>query len=149
MARKTALSVISNGKKKTTGGKSQRSSGKHDVELGRRLRLRRVEQKMSQAELGDKLGVSFQQVQKYEKGVNRIGASRLQRIATVLDVPVTFFFDDTDAGKRENDSKREVESLLFLDSSFSLRLLRAYSAVKNQAVQRQFVSLIESIAANE
>ena len=104
---------------------------------------------MSQAELGDKLGVSFQQVQKYEKGVNRIGASRLQRIATVLDVPVTFFFDDTDAGKRENDSKCEVESLLFLDSSFSLRLLRAYSAVKNLAVQRQFVSLIESIAANE
>jgi transcriptional regulator with XRE-family HTH domain len=95
------------------------------------------------------LGVSFQQVQKYEKGVNRVGAARLQQVATALDVPVTFFFDDVDAGKRANDSKREVESLLFLDSSFSLRLLRAYSAVKDQAVQRQFVTLIESIAANE
>jgi transcriptional regulator with XRE-family HTH domain len=149
MARKTTLSTVSNGKRKSNGGKNQRSSGKHDVELGRRLRLRRVEQKMSQSELADKLGVTFQQVQKYEKGVNRIGASRLQHIATALDVPVTFFFDDADAGKRAIESKREVESLLFLDSSFSLRLLRAYSAVKDQAVQRQFVTLIESIAANE
>ena len=56
----------------------QRSAGKPDIELGKRIRLRRVEQKISQAELGDKLGVSFQQVQKYEKGVNRVGAARLQ-----------------------------------------------------------------------
>jgi len=120
----------------------QRSAGKPDIELGKRIRLRRVEQKISQAELGDKLGVSFQQVQKYEKGVNRVGAARLQQIATALDVPVTFFYD--------GDGKaREVESLLFLDSSFSLRLLRAYSKIKDQTVQRQLVSLMESIAANE
>ena len=150
MAKKTTLSIISNGKRKSNGGIiNPRSSGKHDVELGRRLRLRRVEQEMSQSELADMLGITFQQVQKYEKGVNRIGASRLQHIATALDVPVTFFFDDADAGKRANNSKREVESLLFLDSSFSLRLLRAYSAVKDQAVQRQFVTLIESIAEAE
>ena len=94
----------------------QRSAGKPDIELGKRIRLRRVEQKISQTELGDKLGVSFQQVQKYEKGVNRVGAARLQQIATALDVPVTFFYD--------GDGKaREVESLLFLDSAFSLRLL--------------------------
>ena len=146
MVRKTTLSVFSSGKKKRPNA---RSSSKHDIELGRRLRLRRVEQKMSQDGLAKKLGVTFQQVQKYEKGVNRIGASRLQLIATALDVPVTFFFDNADAGKRAIESKREVESLLFLDSSFSLRLLRAYSAVKDQAVQRQFVTLIESIAANE
>ncbi len=149
MARKTKLSIVSTGKKKSNGIISARSSGKYDIELGRRLRLRRVEQKMSQSELADMLGVSFQQVQKYEKGVNRVGAARLQQVATALDVPVTFFFDDVDAGKRANDSKREVESLLFLDSSFSMRLLRAYSAVKDQAVQRQFVTLIESIAAKE
>ena len=114
----------------------QRSAGKPDIELGKRIRLRRVEQKISQAELGDKLGVSFQQVQKYEKGVNRVGAARLQLIATALDVPVTFFYDDGD-GKA-----REVESLLFLDSAFSLRLLRAYSKIKDQTVQRQLVSLM-------
>jgi transcriptional regulator with XRE-family HTH domain len=120
----------------------QRSAGKPDIELGKRIRLRHVEQKISQAELGDKLGVSFQQVQKYEKGVNRVGAARLQQIATALDVPVTFFYD--------GDGKaREVESLLFLDSAFSLRLLRAYSKIKDQTVQRQLVSLMESIAANE
>jgi transcriptional regulator with XRE-family HTH domain len=143
MARKAKLSITSTGKKKASGvQKNQRSSGKHDVELGKRIRLRRVEQHISQTELGDKLGVSFQQVQKYEKGVNRIGAARLQQIATALDVPITFFYS--------GDGKaREVESLLFIDSSFSLRLLRAYSKMKDQAVQRQFVSLIESIAANE
>ncbi len=104
----------------------QRSAGKPDIELGKRIRLRRVEMKISQAELGDKLGVSFQQVQKYEKGVNRVGAARLQQIATALDVPVTFFYDG-------DNKAREVESLLFLD----------------QTVQRQLVSLMESIAANE
>ena len=122
---------------------------KYDHELGKRIRLRRVEQKLSQSDLADRLGVSFQQVQKYEKGVNRVGASRLQQIATALDVPVTFFFDDDGLGKRASDGKREVESLLFIDSAVSLRLLRAYASVKNQTVQRQFVSLIESIAASE
>ena len=116
-----------------------RSSGKPEIEMGKKIRLRRVEQRISQSDLGEKLGVSFQQVQKYEKGVNRVGASRLQQIAAALDVPVTFFYD--------SDSKtREVESLLFLDSAFSLRLLRAYSRIKSQAVQRQLVALMEAIA---
>src|SRR5205814_10439088 len=92
----------------------ERGAGKTDIELGKRIRLRRVEQKISQAELGEKLGVSFQQVQKYEKGVNRVGAARLQQIAYALDVPVTFFYDG-------DNKAREVESLLFLDSAFSLR----------------------------
>ena len=148
MARKAKPNTVGNGKKKSGGRQNQRSVGKPDTELGKRIRLRRDEQHMSQSELGDKLGVSFQQVQKYEKGVNRVGASRLQQIATALDVPVTYFFDDDGLGKRAKDGQREVESLLFIDSSFSLRLLRAYSAVP-QHVQRQFVSLIESIAEAE
>jgi transcriptional regulator with XRE-family HTH domain len=150
MAKKNTLRILRNGKKKSNRGIiNARSSGKYDVELGKRVRLRRVEMEISQSELADKLGVSFQQVQKYEKGVNRVGATRLQQIAMALDVPVTFFFDDDSFGKRASDGKREVESLLFIDSAFSLRLLRAYASVKNQTVQRQFVSLIESIAANE
>jgi transcriptional regulator with XRE-family HTH domain len=105
----------------------QRSAGKPDIELGKRIRLRRVEQHISQAELGDKLGVSFQQVQKYEKGVNRVGAARLQQIATALDVPVTFFY--------EGDGKaREVESLLFLDSAFSLSGPTAGSRIRPYSV---------------
>ena len=113
-----------------------------DAHVGRRMRMRRLMMQMSQEVFAAELGVTFQQVQKYEKGVNRVGAARLQQIATALDVPVTFFYD--------GDSKaREVESLLFLDSAFSLRLLRAYSKIKDQTVQRQLVSLMESIAANE
>lgn len=111
-----------------------------DVEMGKRVRLRRVEMKMSQAELGQKLGVTFQQIQKYEKGTNRIGASRLNQIATALDVPVTFFFTE------KNKKDREVESLLFLDSRFTLRLLRAYSGIKDQRVARDFVALMERVA---
>jgi len=121
----------------------QRSAGKPDIELGKRIRLRRVEKRISQSELGDQLGVSFQQVQKYEKGVNRVGAARLDQIAKALEVPITFFYDHN--GVKD----REVESLLFLDSSFSLRLLRAYSKLKSQNTQRQIVSMIETIVAEE
>ena len=135
--------------KKYDRRKNQRSFGPNDIELCNRIRLRRVEQELSQDDLGKAVGITFQQIQKYEKGVNRVGAARLQQIATVLDVPMTFFFDDDVLGKRASGGKREVESLLFLDSAFSLRLLRAYTSVKNQKVQRQFVSLIESIVANQ
>ncbi len=113
-----------------------------DIAVGHRIRVRRKWLGISQSTLADHLGVSFQQVQKYEKGVNRVGAARLQQIASALDVPVTFFYDG-------DNKAREVESLLFLDSAFSLRLLRAYSKIKDQTVQRQLVSLMESIAANE
>ncbi len=119
-----------------------RSTVKADNELGMRIRLRRVEQKISQAELGDRVGVTFQQVQKYEKGVNRVGASRLTQIATALDVPVTFFYE------ADTKIKKEVDSLLFLDSAFSLRLLRAYTKIKSQTVQRQMVALMETIAGD-
>ena len=140
MAKKTTLRIIK--RKSNDAPPNPRATGRHDNELGIRIRLRRVELGISQSDLAAKLGVTFQQVQKYEKGVNRVGASRLQQVATALDVPVTFFFDG-------DGKSREVDSLLFLDSSFSLRLLRAYASVKSQSVQRQFVSLIESIAANE
>ena len=113
-----------------------------DAHVGNRMRLRRMLIGLSQERMGEMLGLTFQQVQKYEKGVNRVGAARLQQIANALDVPVTFFYDG-------DNKAREVESLLFLDSAFSLRLLRAYSKIKDQTVQRQLVSLMESIAANE
>jgi transcriptional regulator with XRE-family HTH domain len=116
-----------------------RSSGKLEIELGNKIRLRRVEKRLSQSHLGEKLGLSFQQVQKYERGVNRVGASRLQQIATALDVPVTYFYD--------SDSKTtDVKSLLFLNSALGLRLLRAYSKIKDRAVRRQTVSLMEAVA---
>jgi transcriptional regulator with XRE-family HTH domain len=70
-----------------------RSAGKPDIVMGTKIRLLRLDQRMSQAELGRKLGISFRQVRKYEKGVSRVGATRLVQIAEALDVPVTLFFD--------------------------------------------------------
>jgi|SRR5882672_9616388 len=132
-------------KKQMLNGKPNvRAPGRGDNILGKKIRLRRVEVKVSQAELGDKLGVSFQQVQKYEKGVNRVTAGRLQQIADALDVPVTFFYDNASDKKAQ-----EVNSLLFLDTAFSLRLLRAYTKIRSQDTQRQLVATMESIAENQ
>ncbi|MCL2713148.1 MAG: helix-turn-helix domain-containing protein [Alphaproteobacteria bacterium] len=118
------------------------TAGNHDVEIGRRIRLRRIELKISQGELGERLGVSFQQVQKYEKGVNRVVAGRLRQIAAALSVPVTFFYEG-------NDRERQADSLRFMDSAFSLRLLRAYRKIRNHAIQRQLVALVELIGGTE
>ncbi len=121
-------------------GMKNRSATKVDSGLGERIRLRRTELGLSQSELGDQLGVSFQQVQKYEKGTNRVSAARLTQMATILQVPITFFYD------AQTKLEREVQSLLFIDSHFSIKLLRAYAAIKDVRVQRQFVALLESIS---
>jgi transcriptional regulator with XRE-family HTH domain len=121
---------------------SPRSAGNADIEVGRRIRLGRLEAGISQQELGDKLGVTFQQVNKYERGLNRVSAARLQVIAKMFGVDIPFFYD--------GDGKElDVESLPVLNSFFSLRLMRAYTAIKDQAVQRQLVILIEMIAASQ
>jgi transcriptional regulator with XRE-family HTH domain len=118
-----------------------KSTNSHDIEVGQRIRARRMAKGMSQTELGSLLGVTFQQVQKYEKGVNRVGAGRLVRVAEALDVPVSFFFGATDAGSEDT---RAI--LGFLDTSYSLRLLRAFSRIPHGEVQRAVVDLVESIA---
>lgn len=124
----------SNGKKMHT----PRGTVPQDTTLGQKIRIRRVEQGVSQAELGDALGISFQQVQKYEKGVNRVGATRLVEIAKALEVEVNYFYGGA------NKLGREVEGLLFEDPKFSIRLLRAYAAVP-LSVQRRVVDLLESM----
>ena len=133
-------------RKSTPGSRSTnlhpRSAGRADTEIGRRIRLRRFEVGISQKELADKLGLTFQQVQKYERGRNRVSAARLQQIAETLGVEMPFFYDG-------HGKEPEVDSLLVLNSVFSLRVLRAYTAIKDQAVQRQLVCLIEMIAASQ
>jgi transcriptional regulator with XRE-family HTH domain len=128
-----------------TRKKNIRSANGEDAKLGKLVRLRRVEQGMSQAELGAALGVSFQQVQKYEKGINRIGAMRLQEIAKALHTPSSFFYESR--GKHDS----EVESLMFVDSAYTLRLLRAYNELfaKRPVFARSFVHLIEAARTNE
>jgi transcriptional regulator with XRE-family HTH domain len=111
----------------------------HDHEVGRRIRMRRLELDLSQSSLADALGVTFQQVQKYEKGANRVSAGRLQQIAKFLDVPVTFFFNDLGGS-----GSSAVSSLL--DSAYSLRMLKALTRIHNRQLQRSAVELVEAIA---
>jgi transcriptional regulator with XRE-family HTH domain len=114
-----------------------------DVDVGRRVRALRLEKGMSQTDLGAELGITFQQIQKYEKGTNRIGAGRLQRIAEVLDVPVSVFFaDGSSAPARGRDSLFEL-----VDTGAALRLLRAYSRISDPQVKQALASLAEKIAS--
>jgi transcriptional regulator with XRE-family HTH domain len=118
-----------------------KSASADDIEIGRRIRARRIAQGMSQTALGHRLGVTFQQVQKYEKGINRVGAGRLVRVADALDVPVSFFFGGT-----QSESVDTRALMGFLDSAYALRLLRAFSRVSEPNLQRSLVELVERIA---
>lgn len=116
-----------------------RETGKPDIEIGKKVRALRDAQNMSQASLGDHLGVSFQQIQKYEKGMNRVTAARLQKIAAIFNVPLDHFY-------KPNGHGDDVESLLINTGPEAIRLLRAYSRISNIETQRRMVTLMESIA---
>ena len=126
-----------------------RAANPVDVHVGARIRLRRQVLKMSQERLGEQLGVTFQQVQKYERGANRVGASRLWRLSQVLDVPVSYFFEgltaEIEAGEfAENDQMPIVYD--FINSSDGVALAKAVSQIKNKAVRRQILELARSLA---
>lgn len=121
-------------------GKSKRSVLAHDREIGRRIKARRLDLRMSQTALGDAIGLTFQQVQKYEKGMNRVGAGRLQQIAKILNVSPTYFFDDVNRLNGGDDL------FALLDTSYSLRLVKAFAKISDQRVRQCAVELIESIA---
>jgi transcriptional regulator with XRE-family HTH domain len=114
-----------------------------DEVVGRRMRARRLQLGLSQQALGDALGISYQQVQKYEKGVSRIGAGRLQQAAKILTVPVSFFFDEKLGGSQEGD-----DVLAFLDAPYSLRLVQAFAEMPDRFIQQRIVQLVEQIAGS-
>jgi transcriptional regulator with XRE-family HTH domain len=115
-----------------------------DVDVGRRVRALRLKKGMSQGKLGDALGLTFQQVQKYERGMNRIGAGRLQRIAEIFGVPIGALFGAQGPAKTPSESLFE-----FVDSAAALRLLRAYSQIVNPKLRQALVTLAEEAAAIE
>jgi len=117
-----------------------------DVEVGRRIRAQRLVRRMSQTELANSVGVTFQQVQKYEKGVNRVGAGRLARIAEVLNVPVSFFFSGDDTPSESDE--RVNSGLRFLETAGAVRLVRAYSQIEDPHIRRTLVDLAEEIAGH-
>ena len=125
-----------------------------DKHVGSRVRMRRMMLSMSQEKLGDALGLTFQQVQKYEKGTNRIGASRLQQISNTLQVPVAFFFEGAPnlpgqsvAGMREAPSPAYVSD--FLATSDGLALTKAFMRIKEQKLRRRIVDLVEQISGDD
>jgi transcriptional regulator with XRE-family HTH domain len=132
---------------------TKKSPNPIDKHVGSRVRMRRMMINMSQEKLGEKLGITFQQIQKYEKGTNRIGASRLQQIANVLGVPVGFFFegapvpDGSAKGFSESASPAYVSD--FLATSDGLALTKAFMKVTDAKVRRRIVDLVEAIAAEE
>jgi transcriptional regulator with XRE-family HTH domain len=103
---------------------------------------------LSQEKLGDALGLTFQQVQKYEKGTNRIGASRLQQIAQFLKVEIAFFFDGLSGEKQSSDFAEEGTAYVmdFLNSSEGLQLNRAFARIKDPRVKRRLIALVNALA---
>ena len=124
-----------------------------DVLVGQRVRMARLMANMSQTELGEHIGITFQQVQKYEKGTNRIGAGRLQEISHILQVPIAFFYDgalDESALAKSEASTRSLALLDdFVSSSEGLRLVQSFMRIENADVRHRIVALVQEIADHQ
>jgi len=123
-----------------------------DIHVGSRVRLRRMMLGMSQEKLGEALGITFQQIQKYEKGTNRIGASRLQNISTVLSVPVAFFFEDapTSAGSAGGMAESSSDYVVdFLSSSEGVQLNKAFVRIRDAKMRRRIIDLVRAAAGED
>jgi transcriptional regulator with XRE-family HTH domain len=118
-----------------------RTSGPSDAKLGERIRTRRTVGGMSQSELGEALGVSFQQVQKYEKGTNRVSAVRLEQIAAALNESMSYFQTD---GHTVSKAGQELQTLM--SDPINLRMCRALSGLDDKNMRYQFVRLVESVS---
>jgi len=123
-----------------------------DTHVGSRVRMRRLLLGMSQEKLGDELGITFQQVQKYEKGTNRVSASRLQAISDILQVPVPFFFEGAPQIAEPLHQAAELSSPAyvadFLANSDALKLVKAFTQIGDAKLRRSLVHLVEKVAGN-
>ena len=123
-----------------------------DTHVGSRVRMRRKMLVMSQTQLADALGLTFQQVQKYEKGTNRMGASRLQQMSDILQVPVEFFFEGAPNASAPHGSNGSELSMVeiddFVSNSDGLRLIGAFLRIDNAALRRRIVMLVQEIAGD-
>ena len=124
-----------------------RKSDGIDKHVGERVRLRRIMLKMSQGELGSKIGVTFQQLQKYEKGTNRIGASRLHQLSQVLDVPPGFFFEDLPGARGRSGNGLPDYLVEVMSTALGQRIVRAVSRVHDTKMRTNFAQLIEGVAS--
>ena len=125
-----------------------------DRHVGSRVRMQRILMKMSQEKLGEALGLTFQQVQKYEKGLNRIGASRLQQMSKTLNVPPSFFFEDAPSlgapeatGMAEGSSSQYVVD--FLSTAEGLHLNRAFAKIKSPKLRKRVLDLVTALSEQD
>lgn len=131
-------------RKKPTLKKSRVNTG--DIHVAARVRSRRIQLGMSQTELGDKVGITFQQIQKYEKGINRIGSSRLVQIAGALGVRPEYFFDDPLAQLAPQvDSMTTDQFDEFVASSDGVALMQAFTRIKNKSLRHAIAALISDL----
>src|ERR1700761_5459949 len=120
-----------------------------DIQVGNRVRIRRMLIGMSQERLGDLLGLTFQQVQKYEKGVNRIGAGRLFEVARILNVPVDFFYEGLNAISEGGLGDGAPPVMEFISSGEGLQLSLAFMKIKDAKVRKRVLDLVKSLAEEE
>lgn len=130
----------------------RRAANPVDVHVGARLRLRRLELGVSQEKLGEALGLTFQQVQKYEKGSNRIGASRLYAISRILETPVSYFFEglpDPEDGVGGVQSAPSVDLSALVRTPEAIELNRSFAKIEDPATRRRLADLVRSVAGYE
>jgi transcriptional regulator with XRE-family HTH domain len=127
---------------KKSGRHAKRSATVEDVMIGQKLRALRLDSGLSQSDLGEMVGVTFQQLQKYEKGVNRISAGRLARVAVALKVPVTAFYGA--AARRKSD-----HGFAYLNSAGAVRLVRAYAEIPERRPKAALVAVAEALAGGK
>lgn len=137
---------------------NQRKPNPIDIHVGSRLRLRRTMMGMSQEKLGTQLGITFQQIQKYEKGTNRIGASRLHEIASIFRTPISYFYEDApninkNPGEGQEAGFSDVASsdyvVDFLSSSEGLQLNRAFIKIENPKIRKKIIDLVKELSNSE
>jgi transcriptional regulator with XRE-family HTH domain len=124
---------------------STRSPDPIDIQVGQRIRIERTARRISQEGLASRIGVTLQQVQKYEKGLNRVGAGRLTRIAMALGIPVSTFFSEINA-EGFSDGREEGSPLELLTHPGVFRLLRAYAELPDTSLRSSFIALMERVA---
>ena len=122
-----------------------------DKQVGGQVRARRQALGMSQTKLADAVGLTFQQIQKYEKGTNRISASRLQQFSNILDMPVSFFFEGGPGASSQRKMKTADQEIIhvseFITSALGLELIKAFTKIKDAKVRRSIAVFIETLAA--
>ena len=151
------MEKYTHGSRNTSGARAgdEREGGPRriDVHVGSRIRLRRTLMGMSQERLGEALSLTFQQVQKYERGVNRVGASRLFDLSRVLDVPISFFFDDLPDSAQGDCAEfaegRQRLSDNALNRRETLELVRAYYRINDASIRKRMLELIKSMSPTE